>query len=574
MHSRKLRLATLLTVMLSFSGVDAQTATTQQPQSVESDHAALRADPEKIRAHVKYLAGSSRQGAGTSQRDGELAADYIARQFTSYGLKPAGDDGTYFQNIQLVEVTTLGDTSFTLVSPDLETMTLKPLEDFVTSNESQTASAYIDAPIVFVGYGIQAPEYDWDDYKDAELKGKVALLFEGQPVSNDPKFFKGKALTYYGLWAYKFQETARRGAIATLIIHRADAASDSWQVLRSWGRQRSYPKRDGSPKLQAASWLRPEAAQKLAALAGSDLDRLFEQAQSKDFRPVELPLHLQAHVSSQLRPFVSRNVLALLSTRGGSSQEAVLYTARYDGLGPDPTPKGHDIYSGAVDNATACGVLLEVARVWSRTPEPPRRSILFAALTAEDQSLVGSKYLANHSPVPPGKISLDMNYDALMPSGDPEEVLLSGAERTTFYSTVEAEAKALALTIRPDPHPEAGNYYRSSPFSLAGLGVPSFSIAQGWKFKGHPADWGEAQQRDREQRHRHSADEYLAGMDFTGGAKLGTLGYELGVQAASRLNLVAWLPGDEFEAERQRSQLLNHKPQAPPRVKRSKSHKS
>jgi Zn-dependent M28 family amino/carboxypeptidase len=444
------------------------------------------------------------------------------------------------------------------VSADLGTWTPKNLDDYVTSNESQKEKADIDAPIVFVGYGINAPEYNWDDYKDVNLKGKVALLFVNEPVSDDPKFFKGKALTYYGRWTYKFEETARRGAVATLIIHRTDLASYGWEVVRNtWGHEKSYLKLDGSPKLEAASWIQVDVAKKLVGAAGLDLDKLFEQAQSRDFKPIELPVRLQARVVSQLRPFVSRNVLAAVPGRDPIlSEQAVLYTAHYDHLGIDPDRKDDNIYNGAVDNATGCGALLELARAWSQVTTPaPARAILFAAVTAEEQGLLGSEYLAKHSPVPPGKISLDLNYDALAPIGDPEEVEVSGAERTTFYPTIEAQAKTMGLAIRADAHPEAGHYYRSDHFSLARAGIPSFSISEGLKFKGHDEAWGEAQERDYvEHRYHQPTDDYLPGMDFTGDAKMAMFGYELGVQAASQPKLIGWQPGDEFEAIRKRSQ--------------------
>src|SRR5215472_126425 len=556
---RNLRLlATLMVIVLRASYLDAQTS---KPSS------SLHADDQRIRAHVKFLSSDLLEGRGTGQRGGDIAAEYLATQFALYGLKPAGDQGTYFQEVPMMEVKTLAETSFNFVASNVETITLRNLEDFVTSNESQTETAYIDAPIVFVGYGIHAPEYDWDDYKGTDLRGKVAFLFVNEPASDDPKFFKGKALTYYGRWSYKFEETARRGAVATLIIHRTDLAGYGWEVVRnSWGKARSYLKRDGTPKLQAASWIQLEAAKKLAAMAGSDLDKLFEQAQSKDFKPIELPVRLQARVASQLRPFVSRNVLAALPAWGSRSQEAVLYTAHYDHLGIDPERKGHNIYNGAVDNATGCGVLLEVARLWSQTPSAPPRMILFAGVTAEEQGLLGSEYLGKHSPVPPGKISLDLNYDALAPIGDPEELGVSGAERTTFYSVVEEKAKTFGLAIRPDPHPEAGYYYRSDHFSLARMGIPSFSISEGLKFKGHDEAWGEAQHRDYlERRYHQPSDQYAPGMDFTSDARLATFGYELGVEAVSQPKLIGWLPGDEFEAVRQKSQPLSPIIRKPPK---------
>src|SRR5882672_3895677 len=315
---RKLKhlMATIIAFVLCASYLDGQASkTTNKPDST-SVHEEIHANPEKIRAHVKFLASDLLEGRGTGQRGGDIAAEYIAAQFASYGLKPAGDTGTYFQGVPMVGVKTLGETSFNFVATSIEAMSLKNLEDFVTNNESQAETAYIDAPIVFVGYGINAPEYNWDDYKGIDLKGKVALLFVNEPISDDPKFFKGKALTYYGRWSYKFEETARRGALATLIIHRTDLASYGWQVVRnSMGHEKSYLKLDGSPKLQAASWIRVEVAKRLVAAAGLDLDKLFEQAQSREFNPIELPVHLQARVASQLRSFVSRNVLAALLGR-------------------------------------------------------------------------------------------------------------------------------------------------------------------------------------------------------------------------------------------------------------------
>jgi Zn-dependent M28 family amino/carboxypeptidase len=512
-------------------------------------------DAEKIRAHVKFLSSDLLEGRGTGQRGGDIAAEYLATQFALDGLKPAGDDGTYFQNVPMVGVKTLASTSFTLAPASGDAVALKNLDDFVTNNESQMETAEIDAPIVFVGYGIKAPEYNWDDYKNYDLRGKVALLFVNEPISDDPKFFKGKALTYYGRWTYKFEETARRGAVATLVIHRTDLASYGWEVVRnSWGTERSYLKRDATPKVRAASWIQLDVAKKIVAMGGLDLDKLFQQAQSRDFKPIELPVHLRAHVASELRPFISRNVLARVpGADARHSDEAVLYTAHYDHLGITPDAKGDNIYNGAVDNATGCGILLELARTWSLAKPQPPRSILFAAVTAEEQGLLGSEYLGKHSPVPPGKITLDLNFDALAPLGDPEEVEVGGAERTTFYPVVESVAKTLGLGIRPDSRPEAGHYYRSDHFSLARVGIPSFSVGEGLKYKGHDAAWGEAQAQDYVEHHYHQpSDEYRPEWDFAGLAKMALFGFLLGQNAAMAPALQGWQPGDEFEAARKK----------------------
>jgi Zn-dependent M28 family amino/carboxypeptidase len=512
-------------------------------------------DAERIRAHVKFLSSDLLEGRGMDQRGSDIAAEYIATQFALDGLKPAGEHGTYFQEVPMVAVTTLPETTFSLVPKKGEAPQLKNLDDFVTHDETQAEVANIDAPIVFVGYGITAPEYKWDDYKGVDLKGKVALLFVNEPTSDDPQFFKGRALTYYGRWTYKFEETARHGAVATLIIHRRDLASYGWEVVRnSNGKEKSYLKLDGSPKLQGASWIQLDVAKKLAAMAGMDVDQMFKQAQSRDFKPVELPVRLKAHIASAVRPFSSKNVLAMLP--GSNAQrrdESLMYSAHYDHLGIDSTMKGDNIYNGAVDNATGCGILLELARAWSQADQQtlPARSILFAAVTAEEQGLLGSEFLGKHSPVPVKKITLDLNYDAVAPIGDPEDVEISGAERTTFYPQAEKTAQKFGLAIRPDAQPEAGHYYRSDHFSLARVGIPSFSVSEGLKFRGHDEAWGKAQAKDYVEHHYHQpSDEYRDEMDFTGLAKMAQFGYGLGMQAASQQGLIGWQAGDEFEAAR------------------------
>jgi Zn-dependent M28 family amino/carboxypeptidase len=551
-------------VLLGVAGIFAVTLrAAAQGNTGNKTEASSQINSENIRAQVKFLASDLLEGRGTGQRGGDIAAEYIATQFALDGLQPAGDNGTYFQDVPMVGVKTLAETTFKLAPANGEAITLRNLNDFVTNNESQTDTADIDAPIVFVGYGIKAPEYNWDDYKGADLKGKVALLFVNEPISDDPKFFKGKALTYYGRWTYKFEETARRGAVATLVIHRTDLASYGWEVVRnSWGGEKSYLRRDATPKLQAASWIQLEVARKLVAMAGLDLDKLFEQAQSRDLKPIELPVHLRAHIASKLRPFVSRNVIAKLPGADPKRKdEAVLYTAHYDHLGVDPNTKGDNIYNGAVDNATGCGILLELARAWSIQRTAPARSILFASVTGEEQGLLGSEYLGKHSPVPPAKISLDLNYDALAPIADPEEVEVVGAERTTFYPAVQQTAKEFGLQIRPDSRPEAGHYYRSDHFSLARVGVPSFSIGEGLKFKGHDAAWGEAQANDYVEHHYHQpSDEYHAEWDFTGLAKIAQFGFVLGQRAAALPEVAGWERGDEFEPARKKEPAVRVSP--------------
>ena len=512
-------------------------------------------DPERIRAHVRYLSHDLLEGRGTGQRGGDIAAEYIGTQFALYGLKTAGDNGTYLQKVPMVGITPAPETTFSLVSSN-GTVDLKPLDQYVAYDQTQQPQSGVDAEIVYVGYGIDAPEYKWDDYKGTDVRGKVLLMLVNEPPSDDENFFKGKALTYYGRWTYKYEEAARRGAVGVILIHQTEMASYPWEVVRnSNSGEKSYLKLEGTPKLKVAAWVQLDVAKQLAAGAGMNIDKMMADARSRDFHPVTMPVKLKAHMVSKIRPFESNNVLAMLEGADRKlNDEAVMYTAHYDHLGIRPDMPGDNIYNGANDNATGCAILLEIARAYSEAASKPRRSVLFASVTAEEQGLLGSEYLGKHPPVPAGKISLDLNYDDVPPLGSPEEVEVSGSERTTFYPVIEAMAKTFRLTIRPDARPEAGHYYRSDHFSLARVGIPSFSINEGVKYKGHDTAWGLEQAEEYTSKHYHQpSDEYHPSMDFTGDAVMARFGFALGWEAASQTKLVEWQKGDEFESARMKS---------------------
>jgi Zn-dependent M28 family amino/carboxypeptidase len=553
-----------LTLILTLTVTLARAAHKPPAASAHLPPAAIAAlekiDPEKIRAHVRYLSLDLLEGRGTGQSGGDIAGEYIATQFWLYGLKPAGDNGTYFQKVPMVGITPTPDTTFDLVPNKGDTLKLKPLEDYVAVDETQRPSNDIDSQIVFVGYGIDAPEYKWDDYKGVDVKGKVLLMLVNEPSSNDPNFFKGRALTYYGRWTYKYEEAARRGAVGVLLIHKTEMASYPWEVVRnSNSGERAMLKSDG-PQLEAASWIQLDVAHRLAQKSGQDLDKLIADAQSSSFHPVPLAVKLKAHMVSKVRPFSSNNVLAMLPGSDPKlKSEAVIYTAHYDHLGIRPDMPGDNIYNGARDNATGCGIVLELARVFAQSQYRPRRSVIFASVTAEEQGLLGSEYLGKHPPIPAGKISLDLNFDDIPPLGSPEEVEVSGAERNSFYPTVEAMAKEFRLAIRPDSHPEAGHFYRSDHFSLSRVGIPAFSLNEGMKYNGHNTDWGMQQAEDYTTHHYHQpSDEYSPDMDFTGDAVMARFGLALGWAAASQQKLIGWQSGDEFEKARLQSQGTGH----------------
>jgi Zn-dependent M28 family amino/carboxypeptidase len=510
-------------------------------------------DAERIRAHVRFLSDDLLEGRGTGTRGSELAAEYIATQFALYGLKPAGENGTYFQKVAFSGVLTLPATTASLQPASGAAVTLKLGEDFVTNNQTQTESVDIDAPIVFVGYGVDAPEYQWNDYAGVDVKGKVVLVIVNEPPSKDPKFFNGDALTYYGRWIYKFEQAARQGAVGALIIHRTDLASYGWNVVKSsWSNEQVYLANDKDPKLKAASWIQLEIARQIFSASNLKLDDMISAAGVRGFKARELPVRFKAHLASKVRKFESANVLALLPGKDSANPtQAVIYSAHYDHLGIDPSMSGDNIYNGAVDNGTGCGVLLELAHAFATAKVRPPHDVLFASVTAEEKGLLGSNYLGKHLPLAAGKIALGLNFDAIAPIGMPESVNVTGAERTSFYPTVTKTAAAFNFEIQPDAEPGAGHYYRSDHFSLARAGVPAFSINTGIKFAGHPEAWGKQQRDEYTAKHYHQpSDEYSASMDFTSNAALAKFGFALGWEAMLAGGTVNWLPGDEFEAKR------------------------
>ena len=510
-------------------------------------------DAEHIRAHVRFLADDLLEGRGTGARGGDIAAKYIATQFALDGLKPAGDDGGYLQKVEFTGVQTLPGTTASIRPERGGALDLKLGADYVVGNQWQTDSVDVDAPIVFVGYGIEAPEYRWNDFKGVDVKGKVVLVIVNQPPSKDPKFFNGEAMTYYGRWTYKFEEAARKGAIGALIIHRTDLASYGWDVVRnSWSGEEVFLSNDKDPKLKAASWIQLDVARQLFAASGLKLEEMMASAGTRDFKARELPVRFTAHIMSKVRKFESYNVLGLLpGTDGGEPRQAVVYSAHYDHLGIDPAMSGDNIYNGAVDNATGVGIVLELAHAFAAAPVRPPHPVLFASVTAEEKGLLGSNYLGKHLPIPAAQIALGLNFDAIPPIGYPESVSVTGAERTSFYPTVEKTAKAFGFAIQPDAEPGAGHYYRSDHFSFARSGVPAFSINTGIKFAGHPPEWGKAQRDEYTAKHYHNpSDEYSPAMDFSSNAALAKFGFALGWQALIAKGTVDWLPGDEFEATR------------------------
>lgn len=510
--------------------------------------------PAAIRSHIRFLADDLLEGRGPGTRGDALATNYIASQFEALGLEPAGDNGTYFQKVSLLGISTdPAKSSFQFTKGSTTFGPLAYRDQFVGGSQSQRDSVTIDSDVVFVGHGVVAPEYKWDDYKGLDARGKtLVMLVDDPPASaSEPDLFKGRARTYYGRWTYKYEMGTKLGADAVILIHTNDAAGYGWQVVRnSWTGEQAYVKlHEGARGLGFAGWITEDVAKDLFKAAGLDLALLTKMASSRDFQPVPLNMTLNATLTSNIRPFDTANVVAKLE--GSDPQlknEAVLYTAHHDHLGiGTPDPDGDNIYNGAIDNASGTATILEVAHAWSEATPRPKRSILFALVAAEEQGLLGSQYFGEHPPIPAGRIVMGLNIDALYLFGEVGSVTMIGIDRTTFFPSAQRITKALHLQIVPDQAPEQGSYYRSDHFSLAKVGVPSFSVKQGYDVVGKPAEWGHAMATEYRDKHYHQpSDELDPSWNYAAAVQMARLVLLMGWDAANSVDRPMWVPGEEF----------------------------
>lgn len=505
---------------------------------------------ERIREHTRFLSSDLMEGRGPGQRGGDLASEYIATQLALAGAKPAGENGTYFQRVPLVGIETGSSATFS-ASAAGKTIDFKWADEFVGVSALQRPEVKFEGEAIFVGHAISAPEFKWDDFKGVDVKDKILVLFTNEPPSTDAKFFDGRALTYYGRWTYKYEEALRRGARGAVIIHTTPTASYGWDVVRSsWGRENPYVKLGPNGKaLTYEGWVSKDAGEKLVGLANRKVDELLAAADKADFKPIPLGITIRGSIPSKIREMETRNVAAIIPGSDPKlKDEAVIYSAHWDHLGVGSPVNGDGIYNGAIDNATGCSILLEMARVWGSMPQKPKRSALFLAVTAEEGGLRGSEYYALHPLIPPAKTSIALNYDGLNPWGKVKDMVITGAERTTALPMAQALAKRLGLAIAPDPVPEAGHYFRSDHFSFAKVGIPAFSVGTGTEWAGKPAGWGKKMEEEYNDKNYHQpSDEFRADWDFTALQQLAHFGYLLGMDAANQARLIDWRPGDQFK---------------------------
>lgn len=513
-------------------------------------------DGTRIRAHVRFLASDLLEGRGVGVRGGELTTEYLATQLALTGVKPAGDKGTYYQAVPLVGVNPLPGAELTSISGGKST-TWKWQDEFIGYTLQQIESASIDGEAIFMGHGISAPEFNWDDYKNVDVKGKVVVLFTGEPPSDDPKFFGGKALTYYGRWTYKYEEAARRGALACIIVHTTETASYGYEVVRSsWGREDMQVKLEpNQPALRFAGWVTSEVGNKLFAAIGKTTADMLKMADTPGFQPMPLPIRFRGRFPAKVRTVESKNVVGIIpGSDPRRKDEAVVFSAHWDHLGINRSMQGDGIYNGAVDNATGCGMVLEMARAWQALEQKPRRSAIFLFVTAEENGLRGSEYYGMHPFIPAGKTALNLNFDAFYPFGRTTDLVVTGAERTSVWPTVQNTARRFKLEIAPDPRPEQGSYYRSDHFSMARAGIPAFSVHMGDKFAGKPAGYGDKIFGEYNDKHYHQpSDEYQESWDFAGIEEIARFGFAIGLEVANSEKMPTWRAGDEFLPAREKS---------------------
>ncbi|QSQ27831.1 M20/M25/M40 family metallo-hydrolase [Pyxidicoccus parkwayensis] len=512
--------------------------------------------PDVLRAHVRFLSHDLLEGRGPGTRGDALGQAYIASQLEALGLKPAGSDGTYLQQFDLVGINS-HPKSLSFRAPR-GTADLEFHKDFIAVSGVQEPEAKLEeSELVFVGYGIQAPEYDWDDFKGMDLRGKTLLILNNDP-EDDPKLFAGRTRLWYGRWDYKYEQAAKVGAAGAIIIHTTPSAGYPWQVVQtSWtGEQFELPATSG-PRVQVKAWTTEDATRRVLQLAGQDLDTLRAAAQKRDFQPVPLGVKVSTRFASEVRRRPTANVLALLPGSDAKlSQEVVLYSAHHDHLGMKAggQPGEDTIYNGALDNAAGVAAMLAVAKAFRELPQPPRRSILFAAVAAEEQGLLGSQYLAEHPPVPAGRVAANINIDGANIHGRTRDLTVIGLGKSNLDAVITALAKTQGRVVKADQLSDRGFFYRSDQFNFAKRGIPAAYFGSGMDFIGRPEGWGKQQREAWEAKHYHQpSDELRPEWDFSGAVEDVRLFFLLGANVARAPDMPRWNRGDEFEAARQES---------------------
>ena len=510
----------------------------------------------EIDAHLRFLSSDLVEGRAPGTRGGRLATEYIAAQLEAFGLKPGAADGSFFQKVPIdivksdpasISVKATGKANATLVSPG----------DVVVWAGAASPTSSAKGELVFIGYGAKAAEYNWDDFKNVDVRGKVLLVLVNDPPApvTEPNLFGGNAMTYYGRWTYKYEEAERRGAAGMLIVHRTIPAGYPWQVVVSSnvGTHRILP-RDPSlpPPLGVRGWIQDSAATALLAQAGLDLLKLRRDAESRNFRPVSTGIMMDIGFNNAVQHLETENVVGVV--RGIDPKlrdEAVIYSAHWDHFGIGLPVNGDSIYNGAADNASGVATVLAIAHSAAEGVKP-RRSQMFVFVTAEESGLLGSEYFGQHTPIPATKIIADLNIDNPRLTGRFKTLEALGDNKSSLGPLLAAMLKPSGITIVPEAHPEQGHFYRSDHFSFAKVGIPAIDVKGGVDIEGKPAGWGQLQAEDyTAHRYHQPSDDYSHIASLDDAVQLGEIVYRFGFQLANSETVPTWNKDAEFRAARE-----------------------
>ncbi|MGH8446368.1 MAG: M28 family metallopeptidase [Solimonas sp.] len=566
----KLPLA-LTAVALAGLAACATTPQSAAPAAAPSPAPAAAVDPltqagqaitgDFILAHIRVLASDAFEGRLPGTPGEDKTVRYLTEQFKALGLAPGNPDGTYVQEVPLVGISGTPAMQFKVGRKSIK---LEPKHDFVATTQRFVPEVSVkDSDVVFVGYGVQAPEYDWDDYKGLDVRGKTLVMLINDPAVPDPNdpskldvnYFKGPAMTYYGRWTYKYEMASKLGAAAAIIVHETVPASYPWEVVEhSWGgEQFSLAAADKNMgRVPVQSWITLDKAQELFSAAGYDFDTLKKKALSRDFKPVPLKARASFTIHNKVREVQSHNVIARLpGSDPALAAESIVYTAHWDHLGRDdslPDP----IFNGAADNASGTAGLLAIARAYKALPQAPKRSVLFLAVTAEEQGLLGSQHYATHPLYPLTKTLADFNMDVLNTMGPTRDVQLIGNGQNTLEDVYTDIAARHGRTVKPDTDTPKGFYYRSDQFEFAKRGVPALYPKVGEDVIGKPAGYGAAKRAEYTANDYHKpSDEVKPDWDLGGAALDAQLLFETGYAVANSATWPVWKDGSEFKAIRE-----------------------
>ena len=528
---------------------------------------------DSLLENIKVLASDEFEGRAPASKGETLTVGFLEEQFKKLGLKPGNPEGTYFQKVPMVGISAdPSELVFTERGPAgaaPQTLALHYGSDFVAWTKRVEPEVRLDSDLVFVGYGVVAPEDQWDDYKGVDVKGKVlVMLINDPPVPDpndpsklDPHMFKGKAMTYYGRWTYKYEIAAQKGAVGALIVHETGPAGYPWGVVQgsNTGEQFSLVAADkGASRCAVEGWMTLEKAKALLAMSGKDFDQLKKAAVSPDFMPVPLPAKASLTIRNKIRTIESHNVIAKLEGQDVKLRsQYVVYTAHWDHLGIGPEVNGDKIYHGAVDNASGTAGLLEIAKAFANVKPLPRRSILFLSVTAEEKGLLGSQYYAEHPLYPLRQTVGEINMDGLNVWGRTKDIVVVGLGNSTLDDYVKAVAAEQARTAEPDAEPEKGYYFRSDHFNFAKQGVPALDVNEGVDYIGRPDGWGmQMREKFTAETYHKPSDTVKPDWNLEGAVDDLRLLFSVGYRVANADAYPTWSAGSEFKAKREA--MLNH----------------